>query len=163
MPLKDPVKARAYRKARRAIERERDALRYAIDPAFRARKIASARKYYAKHRKKIAEDHLRWAAANRDKMRGYVRKSQRKARLAWCFDSELYKKGRAYNRMLKAKRTVLKGGLYVPRFACRIPDWATKGQKITDTASPWLIENLTDSQRGYARELAIERKERRGA
>ena len=46
MPLKDPEKMRAYRKARRAIDREREAMRYATDPAFRARKIASAKKYY---------------------------------------------------------------------------------------------------------------------
>lgn len=159
MPLKDPEMRRAYRKSRLAIDREREAMRYATDPAFRARKIASARKYYAKHREKCLEDRRKWAVANRDKVRGYVRKCMRKVRLAWCFYSELYAKGRAYNRMLKAKRTVLRGKLYRPRFGCRMPDWATKGETILDSASPWLIENLTPSQRAYARELAIERKE----
>ena len=39
-----------------------------------------------------------------------------------------------------------------------VPDWATLGQRVLDAASPWLIENLTPSQRAYARELAIERR-----
>lgn len=33
------------------------------------------------------------------------------------------------------------------------------GQKVLDTSSPWLVENLTPSQRDYAMRLAIERKE----
>ena len=52
MPFKDPEKRRAYQKARRERDRERDAMRYATDPAFRARKIASSKKYYEKNRKK---------------------------------------------------------------------------------------------------------------
>ena len=159
MPLKDPEMRRAYRKSRRAIDRERDAMRYATDPAFRARKIASAKKYYAKHRKKIKEAHRRWAAANRDKVRGYTRKHMRKVRLAWCFDPDLYAKGRASNRMQKARRTILRGGVYRPRFSCRIPDRAVKGEMILDASSQWLDINLTPSQRAYARDLAIERKE----
>ena len=91
------------------------------------------------------------------KMRGYVRKSMRRIRLAWCFDSALYAKGRAYNRMLKAKRTILRGGKYRPRFGYRIPDWAVKGETILNSSSQWMEINITPSQRAYARELAIER------
>ena len=159
MPLKDPEQRRAYRKSRRAIDRKREAMRYATDPAFRARKIASARKYYAKHREKRDEVKRKWVHANRDKVRGYVRKCMRKIRLAWCFDSELYAKGRANNRMLKAKRTILRGGVYRPHFGYRIPDWATKGGTILDSSSQWLDINITPSQRAFARELAIEHKE----
>ena len=158
MPLKNPEKRRAYQKARRAIDRERDAMRYKTDSAFRARKLASAQKYYAKHRKERAEAKKKWTIANRDKVRGYVRKYMRKTRLAWCFDSDLYAKGRAYNRMLKAKRTVLRGGSYRPRFGCRIPDWATKGEAVLDASSQWLDINITPSQRAFAIELAHERK-----
>lgn len=43
----------------------------------------------------------------------------------------------------------------------RFPDWATKGASVLDVKSQWLLENATDEQRAYARELAIERKERR--
>ena len=158
MPLKDPEKRRIYRKSRRAIDREREALRYATDPAFRARKKRSAQKYYEKHRKKCIERRRKWADANRDKVRGYVKKSMRKQRLAWCFDPVAYAKGRAYDRMLKAKRTVLRGGIYRPHFGYRIPDWATKGERILDVSSMWLDVNITPSQRAYARELAIERQ-----
>ena len=160
MPLKDPEKARAYRKSRREIDRKREAMRYATDPAFRARKIASAKSYYAKHREKRDKVKKKWTDANRNKVRGYIRKYMRKIRLAWCFDAVAYAKGRAYDRMLRAKRTVLRGGVYRPHFSRRIPDWATKGERTLDVSSPWLDVNITPSQRAFARELAIERKER---
>lgn len=158
MPLKDTEKRRAYRKARRAIYRERDAMRYATDPAFRSRKLASAKKYYAKNRKKRDKVKRKWADANRDKVREYVKKCMRKVRLAWCFDSDLYATGRAYNRMLKAKRTILRGGVYRPRFSSRIPDWAVKGEKILNASSQWLAVNITPSQRAFAREIAMQKK-----
>ena len=158
MPLKDPEKRRAYRKVRRAIDRERDAMRYETDPAFRARKIASAKKYYAKNRKKRDKVKRKWDDANRDKRREYSKKYMLKVRLAWCFDADLYAKGRAYNRMLKAKRTILRGGVYRPHFSCRIPDWAVKGEMILNASSQWLAVNITPSQRAFAREIAIAKK-----
>ena len=158
MPLKDPEKRRAYQKARREIDRERDAMRYATDPAFRARKIASAQKYYTKNSKKRDKVKRKWADANRDKVREYVKKYIRKVRLAWCFDSDLYAKGRAYNRMLKAKSIILRGGVYRPRFSCRIPDWAVKGEMILNASSQWLSVNITPSQRAFAREIAMQKK-----
>ena len=157
MALKDPEKRRAYRKARRAIDRERDAMRYATDPAFRARKIASAKKYYMENRKKRAEVKRKWDDANRDKRREYVKKYMRKVRLAWCFDANLYAKRRAYNRMLKAKSIILRGGVYRPRFSCRIPDWAVKGEMILNASSQWLAVNITPSQRAFAREIAMQK------
>lgn len=158
MPLKDPEKRRAYRKARRAIDRERDAMRYATDPAFRARKTASAKKYYTENRKKRDKVKRKWVDANRDKCREYEKKYMRKVRIAWCFDADLYAKGRAYNRMLKAKRIILGGGVYRPRFGCRIPDWAVKGEMILDASSQWLAVNITPSQRAFAREIAMQKK-----
>lgn len=157
MPLKDPEKRRAYQKARRAIDRERDAMRYATDPAFRARKIASSKKYYAKNRKKRDKVKMKWADANRDKVREYMKKHMRKFRLACCFDSDLYAKARAYNRMLKAKRIILRGGVYRPRFSCRIPDFAVKGQDLVDYHSQYLSDNITEEQVAFAKELYRER------
>ena len=158
MPLKDPEKIRAYRKARRAIDRERDAMRYATDPAFRARKIEYSKKYYKENRKKREKVKMKWADANRDKVREYAKKYMRKVRLAWCFDADLYAKGRAYNRMLKAKRIILRGGVYRPHFSCRIPDWAVKGEMILNASSQWLAVNITPSQRAFAREIAMQNK-----
>ena len=157
MPLKDPEKRRAYQKARRAIDREREAMRYATDPAFRARKIASAKKYYEKNRKKRNKVKRKWDDANRDKRREYSKKHIRKVRLAWCFDADLYAKGRAYNRMQKAKRIILRGGVYRPRFSCRIPDFAVKGQDIVDYHSQFLSDNITEEQVAFAKELYRER------
>lgn len=157
MPLKDPEKKRAYQKARRAIYRERDAIRYATDPAFRSRKIASSKKYYKENRKKREKVKRKWDEANRDKRREYCRKSMMKIRLAWCFDSDLYAKARAYNRMLKAKRIILRGGVYRPRFSCRIPDFAVKGQDIVDYHSQFLSDNITEEQVAFAKELYRER------
>ena len=157
MPLKDPEKKRAYQKARRAIYRERDAMRYATDPAFRARKIASAKKYYKENRKKREKVKRKWDDANRDKRREYVKKSMLKFRLACCFDSDLYAKARAYNRMLKAKRIILRGGVYRPRFSCRIPDFAVKGQDLVDYHSQFLSDNITEEQVAFAKELYRER------
>lgn len=157
MPLKDPEKKRAYQKARRAIYRERDAMRYATDPAFRARKIASAKKYYKENRKKREKVKRKWDDANRDKRREYVKKSMLKFRLACCFDSDLYAKARAYNRMQKAKRIILRGGVYRPRFSCRIPDFAVKGKDIVDHHSQYLSDNITEEQVAFAKELYRER------
>ena len=158
MALKDPEKRRAYQKARRAIDRERDAMRYATDPAFRARKIECSKKYYKENRKKREKVKRKWDDANRDKRREYSKKHFRKVRLAWCFDADLYAKGRAYNRMLKAKRIILRGGVYRPRFSCRIPDWAVKGEMILNASSQWLAVNITPSQRAFAREIAMQKK-----
>ena len=157
MPLKDPEKRRAYQKARRAIDRERDAMRYATDPAFRARKIASAKKYYKENRKKREKVKRKWDEENRDKRREYCRKSMRKFRLACCLDSDLYAKARAYNRMIKAKRIILRGGVYRLRFSCRIPDFAVKGQDIVDYRSQFLSDNITEVQVAFAKELYRER------
>ena len=157
MPHKDPEARRAYRKKRRAIDRERDRVRYATDPAFRERKKASARKYVQEHREKVYAKHKIWQEAHREAHRESERKYMRKARMQFYFDAEAFAAYRAYNRQLRAKESVLTRGFYRPRFSCRIPDWATKDFAL-DTRSSFLAVNLTASQRAYARELAIERK-----
>ena len=78
-------------------------------------------------------------------------------------DAQRYAKWRAKRRIQRARKAVAEGRLYRPLYCTRIPDWATKGQRILDASSAYLACNLTDSQRAYARELAIERKERRSA
>lgn len=160
MPHKDPEARRAYRKQRRAFDRERDRTRYETDTAFRARKKASAKKYYQEHKEKRNAQGKRWRAAHPELHREYVRKYMANFRMRFYFDAEAYATYRAYNRKLRAKEAVLKRGSYRPRFNRRIPDWVTYG-KVLWAASPWLAANLTPSQRAFARELAIERKEAR--
>ena len=84
----------------------------------------------------------------------------KKLRMRFYFDADAYAANRAYNRQLRAKVSVLTRGFYRPRFSSRIPDWATKGMNVLDCGSQFLAENITDSQRAYARELAIERRKR---
>lgn len=161
MPYKDPEALRAYRKKRRAIDRERDRARYANDPAFRERKKASARKYDQEHREKANARKKKWHAAHLDARREAVRRYMRRFRARFYFDANAYAAYRAYNRTLRARKTVLTRGFYRPRFSFRIPDWATKCMSILDNGSQYLVENITPSQRAYARELAIERKNQR--
>ena len=52
------------------------------------------------------------------------------------------------------------GGMYKPYHSRRFPDWCVKMQKVLDVRSPFLIENRTDEQRAYVRELAIERRKK---
>lgn len=72
-------------------------------------------------------------------------------------DAAFYARKRAMQRKRHARRKVLEGGMYMPRFNQRVPDWATYGQLI-DSRSAFLAENMTTEQRAYARELAIERR-----
>lgn len=62
-------------------------------------------------------------------------------------------------RIAHAKAMLRKGKLYRPRFQLRLPEWAPVGG-ARDVRSQWLEVNVTDSQRAYARELAIERSQR---
>ena len=158
MPLKDPEARRAYRKSRRAFDRERDRTRYATDTAFRARKKAAARKYYQEHKEKRNAQNKRWIAAHPELQRAYLRKSMANFRMRFYFDAEAYAAYRAYNRKLRAKEAVMKRGSYRPHFWFRIPDWMTKGTFALDSRSPFLHENITPSQRAFARELAQERR-----
>lgn len=69
-----------------------------------------------------------------------------------------YAERRRKKRINNAKLRIAQGRIYQPRFNRRVPDWATMG-KVVDAASPWLVENITPSQRAFARELFIERLE----
>lgn len=93
------------------------------------------------------------------KMREYEKERYVKICELLAVDAKAYADFRAKRRVKWAMQSVRRGGGYRPRYSIRIPDWATKGQRIMDTASPWLIENLTPEQNAYARELAITRKE----
>lgn len=60
-------------------------------------------------------------------------------------------------RLSHAKSRLRMGKMYCPMFHVRLPEWAAVGD-VFDYRSPWLAENLTPSQRAFARELAIERR-----
>ena len=74
-------------------------------------------------------------------------------------DADYYAKFRASRRIAMAKKRVMAGKTYSPRYHARIPDWATKGQNTIDFNSPWIASNLTTEQTVFANELRRQRWE----
>ena len=117
-----------------------------------------------------------WRKANPEKHQAWYRKYYRaNCERIWAYANEQYRKASelcaqdaayyAAFRDAQRKRCLTwrkkRRGQKKPYKASvrlRISNWATKGQRVIDTASPWLIDNLTQSQRAYARDLAIERR-----
>lgn len=134
--------------------------------------VEYARRRRAENKEKYREKQMAWRERNRDevnrKKREYRKRNVDRFKVMERFaeerrkrkkqtDAAYYAKRRASVRMSKAKRRVVDGKPYRPKFNTRIPDWATMGQKIIDVSSPWLWNNLTDGQRAYGREIAIDR------
>ena len=143
-------------KARRAICPEHfralEAARRMANPeAFRAK----ARRYRQKPESKVklAAAQRKSRAANPEAVRAADR----------AFYAKAVVRKRAQRRVRYAKARLLAGKVYSPRFRVRLPEWSAAGQRVLDARSQWLAVNLSASQRAYARELAIERKERRAA
>ena len=129
MPYKDPEKARA-----------------------------SARAYYFANREKRLRQCKEWQHRNPELVLEYQRTRDAKRRERMQADSAYFARERARRRKARAKKRILAGKPYYPHFRKRIPDWAVFGQPLLDANSPYIYENITDSQRAYARELAIERR-----
>ena len=121
------------------------------------------------------EQERRWREANPDKVKAQYRRHNMRYNLRLYVDPELYAHHRAMGRERRLRydarmreigkwpKRKLCGGAYRPTPSRRFPDWATKGQFVTDARSAFLIENATPEVRAYARELFIERMERRRA
>ena len=121
------------------------------------------------------EQQRRWRKANPDKVRAMEKRKKIRYALRLYVDPELYAHHRATGRERRLRydarmreigkwpKRKLCGGAYRPTPSRRFPDWATKGQFVTDARSAFLIENATPEVRAYARELFIERMERRRA
>ena len=122
---------------------------------------AYCKSWFAAHPEKRREYGKRHYWKHLERHRAEAREATRKryARITLICkaDQDTYAFHRAKMRIHRAKRAIKNGRIYKPRFARRIPDWCVMGGAI-DVRSPWLVENLTPSQRVYARELAIERR-----
>lgn len=137
------------------------------------------RRYRMRHPDRLRERALKWRKNNPEKRKAQKRRNYArhraeilekkriyyatvypwgKRREIFAVDADAYAKYRAAQRVRRARRVVLLGKAYRPRFQCRLPNWATFGQRVLDAASPFLDVNITPSQRAYARELAIERR-----
>lgn len=136
------------------------------------------RRYRERHPDRLREREKRWRMANPEKraaqkMRNYLRHREsileqkreyylaarpyEKLLVQLSASAEAYAAYRCRARVRSAKKRLVAGKSYMPRFSRRIPDWCVYGAAI-DTRSAYLAENLTPSQRAYARELAIERR-----
>lgn len=145
----------ARRKARRKADAE-----------YADRIRAQKRSNYAKRRVVILEQlHERYVSdeAWRAQKLARARLSDRKYRAKLEADAKLYAAWRAKRQKQRARKAVSEGRTYRPLFCMRIPDWATKRQRVLDVSSEFLAVNMTPEQRAYALELAAERKERRAA
>ena len=127
---------------------------------FRAKMREYERSYRARRRARFAAN-PQMLREYKAKHRAWKRKYSTKDRLMKAMDAEYYAVWRAERRKAYATKRVAAGFAYRPTLSKRVPDWATFGRSVVDTASPWLIENITPSQRAYARELAIERVNKR--
>ena len=142
----------AYKKAWRKRNLEH---RRAVEAAWRKthpEAVAAARRRYRQKpeaKAKNAADKRAARKANPEKAR--VADRARYAKIAV--------RKREQARIAHAKAMLRKGKLYRPRFQLRHPEWAPVGG-ARDVRSQWLEVNVTDSQRAYARELAIERRAR---
>ena len=129
------------------------------------------RKWNEKNCERVAATTREWRKRNRDKVNAYARAYAKahpeyyRARyvlrvLREMVDCEYYARNREKARE-RAERKRRRDGKPVrrPLLSMRIPDWCVRGM-VLDVRSQWLINNLTDSQRAYARELAIERRAR---
>ena len=95
----------------------------------------------------------------KDKIRGAKRRIKKSILAAT--DPDFYSKLRACQRVYNLRhKNKTRKRKYRALWSMRIPDWATKGS-VLDARSQFLYANLTPSQRAFARELAIEQKERK--
>jgi len=116
---------------------------------------ARERRYRARKKERMSADQNLYAHYRS------LKNAARKRAVAKCAtEADRYAKERLYKRRCYARRMIKAGKGYSPRPQRRIPDYATKGN-VADVRSQYLIENQTASQKAYARELAIERAERR--
>lgn len=155
MPYKDKDKARAHDLQYHATHKERyKALARRYRQTHKAAEAERHRKFYLEHKAELIAYSSNWQKTHPESARAKARKWYAKSRARQMMESTYYALCRAKSRMGYARRLILRGFTYRPSFRRRIPDWAVMGGRILDYASPWLIENLTPSQRAYARELA---------
>ena len=145
---------REYRRTHGDHVRELERIRRSKNPE---RKRAMNRKWRKSARGKAWR--AAWNAANRDKLRAANLRGEANRKAKMQANPEYYAKRRAQIRVCHAKFAIKTRGIYRPRFAARYPDWVLMGKGV-DARSQFLDVNITDSQRAYARELAIERRRR---
>lgn len=121
------------------------------------------------------EQERRWREANPDKVKAMEKREKIRYALRLYVDPEFYAHHRATGRERRLRydahmRAVgkwpprkLNGSAYRPTPSRRVPDWAVKGQFVLDVRSPFLWDDVSPEMRAYARELFIERQEKRRA
>ena len=127
-----------------------------------AKRKAAQSEYMRKWRAEHPEYQRAYYATHREAYREYAHAAMVFRHIREMVDADFYAANRAkrrayaYARYKRLGLTWGQGG----RPSMRIPDYCVRGQ-VLDVRSQWLINNMTDEQRAYARELAIERKKQR--
>lgn len=132
----------------------------------RERWLKWIKEYREKNAERLREAKREWAVSetgrackrkyretHRDQYRASSAKVEAKRRVRKEEDAAYYAQERGRRRVAYAKKRILSGKVYKPKFPMRIPDWATKGRRIVDVSSVWLIENQTIEQLACAREM----------
>ena len=132
--------------------------------AYKARpEVRAKQKVHAKKWRDAHKDYMReYYALHPERFREYLLKFRTRRALREMIDCVFYAAIRAKNRAGHAKRRMRKGKVYLARPSKRVPDYCCRGG-VLDVRSQWLAANLTAEQRAYARELAIERNQRKEA
>ena len=164
-------KIRAYRQRPEVMERQK-----AHNRRWRDKHPEYQRAYYAAHREAFREYNRKWRKRHevrhggvpysrtrkkptREQMRTWSRNAYARRVIREMLDYEYYAHNRARNRAAHLAQWRREGKTWgIGKPAMRIPDYCVRGG-VLDTSSPYLWNNLTASQRAYARELAIERME----
>ena len=184
-----PEEIREHKRLRGIEYRKRNAEKiraYRQRPEVKARHKAQCRKwrednpdyqreYYAAHRTAFREYHYKWLERKGRKPRIVLTEEERTARtkarklrqhvrhiVRSMLDCDYYAECRRKDRERANRRRLRMGLTAAGQPARRIPDWCVRGG-VLDCRSQWLWENVTDEQKAYAKELFIERKERRRA
>lgn len=141
-------KTEAYRAKKAADKKKRQ---QALRKKKRMHAYRSTPEYKAKHRIAWKE----WKTKNPDKVKAIRARAKEKREIRSRSDPDFYAHERECYRLRHKKKITAKGKKYIPRPACRIPDYCKKGH-VLDTTSKYLRNNLTSDQIRSADSFAAE-------
>lgn len=155
------------RNNRRWIEKHPDSYKETIKRYIAThRKIikARARAHYLKNRELIKSRVLRYKSLHKKEIAclasfRYIDLVERCESDHLFYAQQRAKQREQYRRWYG--RNFVRKRPYSPALNRRIPDYLRRGEDCLDVRSKFLFENATASQKAYAKELAIERKEYR--
>ena len=157
------INAPSDREAALAKKRKRERERYwaNIEESRRKKREAWYRRPKEKRKEYAAARYRNRTPSDIAKKKIWAKRRHLKKSILAMTDPDFYSQLRALQRIYNVRhRNKTRKRQYRPLWSMRFPDWATKGS-VLDGRSQFLAINMTPEQKAYAREMAIERKERR--